>query len=326
MGQTARRSASCRGQGRVDPVSEGREGAQWKADGALVLLTVFWGLTFVVVKDALAFADPFTFLTLRFVVGGAVMALLARGRMFAPGIVPKGLLLAVVLFVCFALQTVGLTDTTPSRAAFLTGLNVLFVPLMSMVLLKRLPRWGTSVGVVLAAVGLYWLTRPTGGEALPGDMGGLLLGDWLSIGCAVAYAGHILLTERFATKDNAVGLVAVQLAGVAVMSALCMPFVERKLEWSQPLVVAVLTCGVLASAVAILVQTWGQARTTAVRAALIFALEPVFASAFSVAVGREVLGPKEWLGGALIVVGVFASELGTVVWDGWRARGRTPAA
>ncbi|WP_368671673.1 DMT family transporter, partial [Corallococcus carmarthensis] len=149
-----------------------RSGATWRADGALVLLTVFWGLTFVVVKDALAFADPFTFLTLRFAVGAAVMVAIARGRMFAPGIVPKGLLLAAVLFVCFALQTVGLTDTTPSRAAFLTGLNVLFVPLMSMVLLKRLPRWGTTVGVVLAAVGLYWLTRPTSGEALPGDGGG----------------------------------------------------------------------------------------------------------------------------------------------------------
>ncbi|RKH12838.1 EamA family transporter, partial [Corallococcus sp. CA041A] len=157
-------------------------------------------------------------------------------------------------------------------------------------------------------------------------LGGFRLGDWLSVGCAVAYAGHILLTERFATKDNAVGLVSVQLVGVAVMSALCLPFVERKLEWTPPLVGAVLACGVLASAVAILVQTWGQARTSAVRAALIFALEPVFASAYSVAVGREVLGPKEWLGGALIVVGVFASELGTAVWDGWRARGRTPAA
>nr|WP_242588330.1 DMT family transporter [Corallococcus macrosporus] len=293
-----------------------------------MLLTVFWGLTFVVVKDALAFADPFTFITLRFVVGGGVMAAVARGRMFAPGIMSKGLLLAGVLFICFALQTVGLQTTTPSRAAFLTGLNVLFVPLLSMVLLRRLPRLGTAVGVVLAAVGLYWLTRPTPNDAVTGDagMGGLQLGDWLSIGCALAYAGHILLTERFASRDNTVGLVAVQLVGVAVMSALCLPFVERKLEWTQPLVVAVLTCGVLASAFAILVQTWGQARTSAVRAALIFAMEPVFASAYSVAVGHEVLGVKEWLGGALIVVGVFASELGTVVWDGWRARGRTPAA
>ncbi|GMT97333.1 DMT family transporter [Corallococcus caeni] len=308
------------------PVTQERSGARWRADGALLLLTVFWGLTFVVVKDALVFADPFTFITLRFVVGGAVMAAVARGRMFAPGLVPKGLLLAGVLFLCFALQTVGLQTTTPSRAAFLTGLNVLFVPLMSMVLLRRLPRVGTSVGVVLAAVGLYWLTRPTADDATPGDVGGLHLGDWLSIGCAVAYAGHILLTERFASRENTVGLVAVQLVGVAGMSALCLPFVERKLEWTQPLVVAVLTCGVLASAVAILVQTWGQARTSAVRAALIFAMEPVFASAYSVAVGREVLGLKEWLGGALIVVGVFASELGTVVWDGWRARGRTPAA
>ncbi|RKG94243.1 DMT family transporter [Corallococcus sp. CA053C] len=302
------------------------DGARWRADGALVLLTVFWGVTFVVVKDALAFADPFTFLTLRFAVGGAVMAALAGRRMFAPGTVKKGALLSAVLFLCFAFQTVALTDTTPSRAAFLTGLNVLFVPLFSVVLLKHIPRWGTFVGVVLAAVGLYALTRPTGGPVQSGHFLGLYLGDWLSIGCAVAYAVHILLTERFASRDGVLGLVAVQLLGVMVLSALCLPFVERRLSWTPSLVGAVLTCGVLASAVAIGVQTWGQARTTAVHAAVIFAMEPVFASAYSVAVGREVLGPREWVGGALILLGVLISELGPVVWDGWRARGRTPAA
>ena len=291
-----------------------------------MLLTVFWGVTFVVVKDALAFADPFTFITLRFAVGGAVMAVLARGQMFAPGVLKKGALLSVLLFLCFALQTVGLTDTTPSRAAFLTGLNVLFVPLFAVVLLKHIPRWGSFVGVVLAAVGLYALTRPGEGPVRPGHFLGLYLGDWLSIGCAVTYAGHILLTERFATRDGVLGLVAVQLIGVMVLSALCLPFVERKLEWTPSLMGAVLTCGVLASAVAIGVQTWGQARTTAVHAAVIFALEPVFAAAYSVAVGREVLGPREWAGGALILLGVLISELGPVVWDRWRARGRMPAA
>ncbi|NOJ97648.1 DMT family transporter [Corallococcus sp. CA049B] len=308
----------------MDPVSEGRDSAQWQADGALVLLTLFWGMTFVLVKDALAFADPFTFLTLRFTLGALVMAALAGRRMFTPGLVKKGLLLAVLLFLSFALQTVGLIDTTPSRAAFLTGLNVLFVPLMSAVLLKRLPRWTTTAGVVLAAVGLYALTRPSQVEASLD--GGFRLGNWLSVGCAMTYAGHILLTERFAPGESVRGLVAVQLAGVAVLSALCLPFVERRLEPTPMLWSAVVVCGVLASALAIGVQTWGQARTTAVRAALIFALEPAFASAFSVAVGREVLGPQAWVGGALILLGVLFSELGPVVWDGWRARGRTPAA
>ncbi|MCY1047089.1 DMT family transporter [Corallococcus sp. bb12-1] len=304
----------------------GVEGARWRADGALVLLCVFWGVTFVVVKDALAFADPFTFITLRFTVGAAVMVALAGRRMFAPGVLKKGALLSVLLFLSFALQTVGLKDTTPSRAAFLTGLNVLFVPLFSVVLLKRLPRWSTLVGVVLAAVGLYALTMQAEGPMRPGHLWGLYLGDWLSIGCAATYAGHILLTERFASRDGVLGLVAVQLSGVALLSALCLPFVERRLEPTPALMGAVLVCGVLASAVAIGVQTWGQARTTAVRAAVIFALEPVFASASSVVMGREVLGPREWFGGALILLGVLISELGPGVWEGWRARGRTPAS
>jgi drug/metabolite transporter (DMT)-like permease len=306
-------------------VSEGSDGARWRADGALVLLTVFWGVTFVVVKDALSYADPFTFLTLRFTLGAAVMGALAGRRMFERDTVRKGLLLGGMLFLCFVSQTVGLQTTTPSRAAFLTGLNVLVVPLLSAVLLKRLPRWSTSVGVVLAAVGLYALTRPASPEA-GGVAGGLSLGDWLSVGCAVSYAVHILLTERFATREGVQGLVAVQLAGVAVLSALCLPFVERRLEPTPSLWGAVVVCGVFASAGAIGVQTWGQARTTAVRAALIFALEPVFASLFSVAVGREVLGVEAWVGGALILLGVLVSELGPGVWDGMRSRGRTPAA
>ncbi|RKG81861.1 DMT family transporter [Corallococcus terminator] len=304
----------------------GVEGGRWRADGALVLLCLFWGATFVVVKDALAFADPFTFLTLRFSVGAAVMVALAGRRMFAPGVLGKGALLSVLLFLSFALQTVGLKDTTPSRAAFLTGLNVLFVPLFSVVLLKRLPRVSTLVGVVMAAVGLYALTMQAEGPVRPGHLWGLYLGDWLSIGCAATYAGHILLTERFASRDGVLGLVAVQLLGVALLSALCLPFVERRLEPTPALIGAVLVCGVLASAVAIGVQTWGQARTTAVRAAVIFALEPVFASVASVVMGREVLGPREWFGGALILLGVLISELGPGAWEGWRARGRPPAS
>jgi drug/metabolite transporter (DMT)-like permease len=304
-------------------VSEGSDGARWRADGALVLLTVFWGVTFVVVKDALAYSDPFTFITLRFTLGAAVMGALAGRRMFERRTLKNGLVLGGMLFLCFVSQTVGLQTTTPSRAAFLTGLNVLFVPILSAVLLKRLPRWTTSVGVVLAAVGLYALTRPAGPET---SAGGLSVGDWLSVVCAASYAGHILLTERFATREGVQGLVAVQLAVVAVLSALCLPFVDRRLESTPSFWGAVVVCGVLASAGAIGVQTWGQARTTAVRAALIFALEPVFASVFSVAAGREVLGVEAWVGGALIILGVLVSELGPGVWDGWRARGRTPAA
>jgi drug/metabolite transporter (DMT)-like permease len=195
-----------------------------QADGALALITIFWGVTFVVVKDALGYGDPFSFLTLRFTVGAVVLSALAGRQVLNPVNLRRGSVLAAFLFVGFALQTVGLTLTTPSRSAFITGMSVVFVPLLSLVLFKRVPRPTSLLGVVLAVVGLYLLTRPDVGI----EGSGLARGDVLMLGCAVAYAFHITLTEGFAPKEGVMGLVAVQLWGVALMSALCLPFVTRR--------------------------------------------------------------------------------------------------
>jgi drug/metabolite transporter (DMT)-like permease len=286
-----------------------------QADGVLFLITAFWGSTFVVVKDALGFADPYSFLALRFLIGAVVLSAMVRRRLLLPQNLRRGVVLGVFLFLGFVLQTVGLTATTPSRSAFITGLCVVFVPMWSLVLFRRVPRVTSLLGVLLAAVGLYYLT---GASAAQG--GGLSLGDVLTLGCAVAYALHLLFTERYAQREGVSALVAVQLWVVALLSALCLPFVEVRVEWTRPLVGALLFCGVFASAMALSVQTWGMARTSAVRAALLFSLEPVFTAAYSVALGYETLGPREWGGGALIIAGVLVSEVGAAAWDWWRAR------
>lgn len=299
-------------------VARPESGSRLRADGALALITAFWGITFVVVKDALGQADPFSFLALRFLVGAVALTALARREVLAPLAVRRGLLLGTFLFLGFALQTVGLVTTTPSRSAFITGLNVVLVPLLGFVLFRRLPRIASLVGVVLAAVGLRYLTGVDMEEG-----GGLSQGDWLTLGCAGAYAIHILLTERYAPKTGVGGLVAVQLWVVALLSALCLPFTEARVAWTPGFIGAVAFCGLFASALAISVQTWGQARTTAVRAALIYSLEPVYAAVYSVALGYEALGPREWVGGSLIIVGVLVAELGGHVWDRLRKQGST---
>jgi drug/metabolite transporter (DMT)-like permease len=137
---------------------------------------------------------------------------------------------------------------------------------------------------------------------------------------AGAYSLHICLTERFAAREGVTGLVAVQLWVVALLSSLCLPFVDVHVAWTPAFVGAFLFCGIFASAGALTVQTWGQARTTAVRAALIYSMESVFASTYSVLLGYETLGPREWSGGALIVSGVLLSEVGAVALERWRAR------
>jgi drug/metabolite transporter (DMT)-like permease len=287
-------------------MSEHSEGqSRLQADGAMTLMTAFWGITFVVVKGALSHGDPFSFLTLRFSIGAVALTAFAWRGMLVPQTLRRGLVLGLFLFLGFALQTVGLVTTTPSRSAFITGMYVVFVPMLGLALFRRVPRVASVVGVVLAAVGLHYLTGVQVGEAED-----LSTGDWLTLGCAMAYAFHILLTERYAPKSGATALVAVQLWVVALLSALCLPFTEVRVEWTPSFLGAAAVCGLLASALAITVMTWAQARTTAVRAALIYATEPVFAAVYSVALGYETLGVREWVGGGFIVAGVLVAEVG----------------
>jgi drug/metabolite transporter (DMT)-like permease len=284
------------------------------ADALLVLITAVWGLTFVTVQDALAHADAFSWLALRFGVGAVAAAVVARGALRNAATAKAGAVLSCFLFTGFVLQTKGLALTTPSRSAFITGMSVVLVPGVTLLLFRRRPRVASLVGVAFAAVGLYLLAGVGLGHGAPG----VLAGDLLTVGCAVAYAFHITLTERFASAHPAMALVAVQLALVSLMSAVCVPFLPHHVEWTPGFIAAFLFCGVVASAVALGVQTWAQARTTAVRAALLFSLEPVFAAAYSVAMGRERLGLREVWGGALIVLGIIVAETGAALWTRWR--------
>jgi drug/metabolite transporter (DMT)-like permease len=279
------------------------------ADAVLVVTTAVWGASFVVVKDALVLADPVTFLALRFALGALALTLVARGALANRVLWRSGGLLGVLLFLGFVTQTAGLQFTTPSRSGFLTGLSVLLVPFVSLLLFRRWPSPPVLLGVVLAAAGLWFLTGGLSGSSAQTEWG-----DLLTIGCAVAFAFYIVLLEPAAKRFAPVPLVASQLWTVAALSTAALPFVPRHLAATPEFWGAVVFAGLLSSAGCILAQTWAQARTTAVRAALIFALEPVFAASYSVLVGRERLGGRELAGGSLIVLGIVAAELGSALW------------
>jgi len=287
------------------PVSPASERLQ--ADGMMLLVTALWGGTFVMVKDALGHGDPFSFLALRFCIGALALTAMARRRMLARRTLLRGGLLGVFLFLGFALQTWGLVSTPPSRSAFITGLYVVLVPLLGWALFRRRLPFTLWLGAGMALMGLYTLSGA--------DLGlGLTSGDGLTLGGALAYAFHILFTERLAPKKDVVALVAVQLWMVSLLSALCLPFTGARVAWTPSFVGAVLFCGLVASAFALSMQAWAQARTNAVRVALICCLEPVLAGLYSVALGYETLGEREWVGGGLIVLGVVVAEVSGHLW------------
>jgi drug/metabolite transporter (DMT)-like permease len=182
------------------------------------------------------------------------------------------------------------------------------VPLVSLVLYRRVPPLSAWMGIALAVAGLFALTGPS--EAAGSQT---FRGDLLTLGCAVAYAFHITLTGYYSPHCRVSAMVAVQLWVVALLSAACAPLGTWRLAAAPALWAAVLYTGILGSAGAISVQSWAQARTSAIRAAIIYALEPVFATAYSTALGRESVGRRELLGGALVVGGVLTAEVGAAL-------------
>ncbi len=287
-------------------------GSSRRAELALVALTANWGFTFILVKDALAHSDPLSFVVLRFAVGAlALLPFAWRGYRDALSL-RRGVVLGIFLFLGFALQTVGLEYTTPARSAFITGLSVVGVPLVELLLFRRRVSLASWLAVAISVGGLYLLN------------GGLQqrntwVGDLLTLGCAVAYAFHITLTSHLTPGTRVTTLVCVQLCVVAFGAALLKPFTPIYVSFTPGLVGAILYAGVVCSAFAIGIQSWAQARTSAVRAAVIYTLEPLWALlASAVVLRRETFGPSEFAGGGLLILSVLCAELGGPLWQRFR--------
>jgi len=275
------------------------------ADLALLAVAAIWGLTFSAVQRALDAAAPMSFLAARFSLAAVVLFLCFPRRAFR--ITRRGLAIAVLLGLWltagYALQTVGLLYTTASKSAFITGLSVVLVPLLSLIVSRALPRITSLLAVLLAIGGLYLLTSPA---AM-----GLNLGDLLTLGCAGAFALHIVTTERAAPHHDPLPLALWQIATTAVACTILMGVFESpRLPLTPWTIAALAITGVLATALAFAVQMWAQRRTSATHVAVIFTGEPVFAALFARFIQQEVLGPAGLVGGALIILGILAAQLG----------------
>jgi drug/metabolite transporter (DMT)-like permease len=293
------------------------------ADLALVALMAVWGSTFaivrvlvgsgsspvspillVAVRMAVAFALLFVFLAFR---GGLKASPMLR--VFAlPDLLRDGLVCAALLGGGFLLQIEGQHRTTASRSGFLTGLLVVFVPLIEFFFFKKRPAAPQIAGVLVAVVGMAVLSR--GGAAGNAQ----LLGDLLTVGCAVVFAVHIVVLGRVAPRHEVLPLLLIQLGGTCAMAAICGPLVETQRFDADPrTLAAVAYLAVFATLLAFGIQTWAQRRLSSVRFALISALEPVFAALWAALLIGERLSVLELAGGALIVIGVLTGEAGAAL-------------
>jgi len=295
------------------------------ADAAIVATTLIWGSTFAIARGILDEWPPLTYLALRMAVATALFAVLfPRQLASADGSAWRaGGTLGLLIGAGFIGQTVGLLYTSPAKSAFVTGLTTPLVPVVAYAFLRARPSRENLLGVLLASAGGALILAPAGER-------GVNLGDLITLGCTLLFAAHITLMSVYARRFDARQLSLIQ---IAVASALAVaawggarawaalagvepvpPWVAREaaaLAWGPGVLAQILYMATVATVLSFVLWTWGQARMSASHAAVIFALEPVFATLFAVWLRgtAEWTGARATVGAALVVAGVVVSEL-----------------
>ncbi|MEN8112911.1 MAG: DMT family transporter [Actinomycetota bacterium] len=254
-----------------------------------------FGATFVVIKEAVEVLPPLAFVGWRFLLGAAALFVFARpkGRpVWIDGVLAGGL-----LWGGYATQTMGLAETSASNSGLITGLYVVFTPLLAAAFRKRPPAIASVAGASLSVVGLALLTVTPGFQFNSGDV--------LTIACAVLFAGHIVLLSYLAPRHPVVPFTAIQLLVVAGLSLLASAIFEGFPLPDRSVLPALIGTGVIVSGGAFLMQVAAQRVLGPSRTAIILSAEPVFAAATAIVVLHERLTVRGWLGAALIMIGVY---------------------
>lgn len=264
----------------------------------LIAVTAVWGWTFVLVKDAISQYPTVPFLAVRFALALVVMAVVVHRR-------PRlrtlwtGAVVGAVLAAGYLLQTLGLERTSPGNAGLITGLFVVFTPLIERAAGRPVAR-RTYVAVVVALAGTALLSGA--------QRGAVGLGDLLVVGCALAFAVHIVLLSHWSPSLPSGSLAMVQMGAAALLfgAGSARGFAPPP---SVGVGVAIAITGVFASALAFLVQTWAQVHLTASRTALVLATEPAWALGFSVLLAGQRLDAAQGAGAALLLLAILGHEL-----------------
>lgn len=277
---------------------------KWLAIGGLILVTIIWGGGFVASDMALESMLPFQIMAVRFLLATVLMGLISIKSLkgMKKEEIRAGGLMGVALFAAFALQIIGLQYTTPSKNAFLTALNVVIVPFIAFIILKKKIGIKGIIGAVMSVAGVALLS-------LNGNLS-LGLGDGLTLLCAVGFAFQIFLTSEFVKKYRATVLNFVQMATAFLLSAVSLfAFGETNFQVTAKGWLSVLYLGVISTTICYLLQTASQKYVDETKAAIILSMESVFGTLFSIIILHEVITPRMVVGCVIILAAVIISNL-----------------
>ncbi|WP_069637625.1 DMT family transporter [Campylobacter pinnipediorum] len=276
------------------------------ADISLFLVAVFWGVTFLPMAKALHTNGVFTILFWRFLIAFLLMLIISFKfiKKADKNSIKHGVILGLFLFMGFAVQTFALKYIPSSTVAFITGLNVVFVPFVVFVFFAKKIAIYSYMGAFLSALGLYFLSNT--------ELG-FTKGELLSVICALAYTLHIVLTSEFVKKSETMVLVSVQFLVVAVLSLFCAVVFEGSAipVMNFDFITAVLVTSIFATVIAFYVQTKAQEFTSPIKTSLIFTFEPVTAGIVGYFIGKENISQTQIMGAFAILFGIIISEIGS---------------
>lgn len=274
-----------------------------KAELLLISVTVVWGLTFSMVKKSLTMVSPFAFMSWRFALAFLVMLLISGKRLLRINrrLFLAGLILGAFLFGAYAFQTFGLQYTAAGNAGFITGLFVVFTPILSTIILRKVPSGRSLFSVVLATAGLGFLSLQSGLS--------INLGDGLVLACAFSYSLHIIFMDRYVQRYDLVLLTLVQMGLLAVLNTGSTLIFESLVMPRDAYVwLTIIVCGLFASAAAFYIQAWAQTRLSPVRTSVVLIMEPVFSVLFGIILLSEGLSWRGWLGCGLMLAAMLITE------------------
>ena len=273
----------------------------------IVAATIIWGSSFVIVKDVTNMLPPAWILVIRFAVAAALLALAfvkRRNLYLERSHVGFGLLFGVAMFLAYYTQTIGITDTTPGKNAFLTGTYCVIVPFLAWAVTHKRPNRFNIVAAFLCIAGIGFISLD----------GGLTMrfGDAMTLVCALFYAVHIVLVAQFSKGRDIYVLTMWQFVGVTLCALVVGALFEPMPQWTALPAECWISLAYLAVActtVALLFQNIGQAHLPPASASLLLSLEAVFGVAFSVALGAETLTLRIVIGFALVFAAIVVSEV-----------------
>jgi drug/metabolite transporter (DMT)-like permease len=278
---------------------------QLKADLALMAVTLGWGISFLLSKNSLDELEPFNFIFVRFFIAFVISFVMfyKRMRSVSKDTLKYGIILGVIMFLMYALQTIGLNYTTVSKSAFITGMNVVMVPIFSALFMKRIPERKVIICTFIAFVGLGLLT-------VDDSIGSINIGDIYTLASAVVIAFYILYVGKYTVKVDSIAMAVVQFGVVSVLSIAATFMVETPvLPVTSNIWLTMIFLSIACTLAAFVIQNLAQRYTSPSHTALIFTFEPVFAALFGYIFLRELLPAKGLLGAGLIVAGMILMEL-----------------